>query len=317
MKKSSIKAHKPGHAIGLDFDHLAIRAARLALDGRGGCVVEGMADVTGNFTEDADLIEGLRQIKDRLKIGAKDALATCLSGKQVSVSQITFRRLPLEEMEPALRLEMRKSVPFEIAGSTMDYQILENGEAQTETIQVLVAVAGSGMLNRQLKVLEKAGLAPYTVDVLPVAAGNAMWVSVGTPKNDSPHVAVHIGPQISTIVIDGARSPLFNRYVYFSAEDFVGKEPGSPDVEKRIQSLVEEVSRSLAFYEKSTFATGFQEILLLGEYLDTPNFSEKLRRQTGLGVRKMDIPKKLGHSHEMPQGRFDLAVALALRAGEE
>lgn len=317
MKKPSIKAHKPGHAIGLDFDHLAIRAVRLNMDGRGSCVVESMADVTGNFAEDADLIDGLRQIKERLKIGAKDALATCLSGKQVSVSQITFRRLPPDEMETALRLELRKSVPFEIAGSTLDYQILSDGDTQSETIQVLVAVAGSGLLSRQLKVLEKAGLAPFTVDVLPVAAGNAMWTSVGAPKNDAPHVAMHIGPQISTIVVDGAKSPFFNRYVYFAAEDFVGKEPGSADMEKRIQSLVEEVARSLAFYEKSTFATGFQEIQLLGEYLDTPNLFEKLRRQTGLAVRKMDIPKKLGLSHEMPAGRFDLAVALALRAGEE
>lgn len=317
MKTKSATHSKPGISVGLEFDHLAIRAARLAADGKGGHAVESMADVTGNFTEDADLIEGLRQIKDRLKIGAKDVLATCLSGKQVSASQITFRRLPPEEMEPALRIELRKSVPFEISGSTLDYQILAGGDSQAETIQVLVAVAGSGMLSRQLKVLEKAGLTPFTVDVLPVAAGNALWTSVGAPKNDSPHVAVHIGPQISTIVIDGAKSPFFNRYVYFAAEDFVGKDPGAADMEKRTHSLAEEVARSLAFYEKSAFTTGFQEILLLGEYLDTPNLSEKLRRQTGLGVRKMDLPKKIGMSHDMPPGRFDLAVALALRAGED
>lgn len=317
MKTQTAKHSKPGFSVGLEFDHLAIRAVRLAGDGRGGFSVDGMADVTGNFAEDADLVDGLRQVKERLKISAKDVLATCLSGKQVSVSQITFRRLPPEEMEQALRLEMRKSVPFEIAGSTLDYQILGDAEAQTETVQVLVAVAGSGMLGRQLKVLEKAGLTPFTVDVLPVAAGNALWTAVGAPKSDSPHVAVHLGPQISTIVIDGAKSPFFNRYVYFAAEDFVGKEPGSADMEKRIHSLAEEVARSLSFYEKSTFATGFQEVLLLGEYLDTPSLSDKLRRQTGLGVRKMDIPKKLGMTHEMPLGRFDLAAALALRAGED
>lgn len=308
---------KPCFAVGIEFDHLAVRGARLAFDEKGGQSVDSLVDVTGNFSEDGDLIEGLRQVKDRLKMGAKDILATCLSGKQVSVSQITFRRLPPEEMEQALRIEMRKSVPFEITGSTLDYQILGEVDSPSETIQILVALAGSGMLSRQLKVLEKAGLAPSIVDVLPVVACNALWASVGIPKSDAPHVAVHIGPQISTIVIDGARSPHFNRYVYFSAEDFVGKGPGSPDVDKRIQSLVDEVSRSLAFYEKSTFATGFQEVLLMGEYLDTPNLADRIRRQTGLGVRKMDIPKKLGYSHDMPHGRFDLATALALRAGED
>lgn len=315
-KPQKLAAVKPGFQVGIEFDHLAIRSVRLASDGRGGHAVDAMVDVTGNFAEDGELIDGLKQVKDRLRLGMRDPLATCLSGKQVSVSQIAFRKLPPEEMESALRLEMRKSIPFEIAGSTLDYQILGDGNPQAETVQVLVALSASGMLSRQLKVLEKAGLSPTAVDVLPVATGNALWSWVGLPKNDNPFVAVHVGPQISTIVIDGARSPFFNRYVYFSAEDFAaGAE--SPELEKRIKSLAEEIARSLAFYEKSTFATGFQEVLLLGEYLDAPRLADSIRRHTGLGVRKMDIPRKLGYSHDLPPGRFDLALALALRAGED
>lgn len=308
---------KPGTLIGLEFDHLSIRAARLSTDGKGNHTIESLLDVTGNFAEDADLNGGLKQIRDQLRIGPKDQLASCLSGKQVSVSQITFRDLPAEEMEQALKLEMRKSIPFEIAGATIDFQVLESAAPKSETVQVLVAIAGAGLLSRHLNVLDKSGLAPTVVDVLPLAAGNALWSWVGSPKNDAPHVAVHIGPQISTIVIDGAKTPFFNRYVYFAAEDFVGRESGSTDLDKRVQSLCEEIARSLAFYEKSTFATGFQEIALMGEYLDTTNLVERLRRQTGLGVRRVDLAKKLGFDHDKPAGRFDLAVALAMRAGED
>lgn len=275
-----------------------------------------MADATGNFAEDGDLIEGIRQVKDRLQIGAKDRIGTCIAGKQVSATQIAFRNLPHEEMEPALRLEMRKAVPFEIGGSTLDFQILSETGAQSETSQVLVAVAGAGLLNRQLRLLEKSGLAPSVVDVLPIAIANSLWDMVGAPKNDVAHVALHIGPQISTIVVEGARSPHFNRYIYFAAEDFVGKDTSS-DLEKRVQALADEVSRSLVFYEKSAFTPGFQPIHLLGDYLDTHGLSERLRRQTGLDVRMMDLPRKLGLAHEFPAGRFDLAVSLALRAVED
>jgi Tfp pilus assembly PilM family ATPase len=212
---------------------------------------------------------------------------------------------------------MRKSIPFEIAGSTLDYQVLEGRDGKSETVQVLVAMAGAGLLARHLGLLEKVGLNPTVVDLLPVAVGNALWSWVGAPKSDSPHVAVHIGPQISTIVIDGARSPFFNRYVYLAAEDFPGKEPGAPDVERKLHNLAEEVARSLAFYEKSSFAAGFQQVMLLGEFLDTPALAEKLRRQTGLPVQKIDLPRKLGRTHDQPAGRFDLATALALRAGGE
>lgn len=305
------------YAVGIEFDHLAVRAARIAIDGSSGYAVEGLADVSGDFSEDDALIEGMRQVKDRLRIGLRDSLSTCIGGKQVSATQIPFRKLAPEEMESALRLEMRKTVPFEIAGATLDYQVLGDGEAQSDTVQVLVAMAAAGMVGRQLGLLEKAGLTPSFVDVLPVAAGNALWSWVGLPKNDNPFVAVHVGPQTSTIVVDGARSPFFNRYVYFAAEDFAGADPGSPDLEKRLRSLAEEITRSVSFYEKSTFAGGFQEVLLLGEYLDTPGLPETIRRITGLPARRMDIPRKLGHAHDQPPGRFDLALALALRAGEE
>lgn len=314
---SKTKGYKAGDTIGLEFDHLAIRAVRLVFDGKGGCAVDDMVDSSGNFSEDANLVEGLREIKDRLKIGAKDKLATCLAGKHISVSQINFRNLPKEEMEPALRIEVRKSLPFEISSATLDYQILGDGEVQSETTPILVAVSGPGILSRHLKVLEKASLAPFTVDVLPVAACNALWNWIGNPKNDSPQVALHIGPQISTIVIDAAKTPFFNRYVYFDAENYVAGDPTSADLDRKLQMLSDEIARSLAFYEKSTFATGFQEIVVLGDFLEIPGLGDRLRRSTGLQVRKMDIPKKMGLKHDKPAGRFDLAAALALREGDE
>lgn len=317
MVKKTNKSMKPGHAVGLEYDNLAIRAARLALDGKGGILIENLIDATGNFGEDADLIDGLRQVKDRLKMGAKDKVFTCLAGKQVSASQITFRKLPPDEMEQALRIEMRKSTPFDVAGSTLDYQILGEPEQKAETVQILVAMAGAGLLTRQLKILEKADINPASIDVLPVAVCNALWTYVGSPPGDGPLVALHIGPQVSTIVIDGQKSQFFNRYIYFAAEETIGKDPMAPESERRTQSLVDEVSRSLAFYEKSTFATGFREILLLGDYLESKVIEERIRRKTGLTTRKMDLPNKLGLGHDSPAGRFDLAVSLAFRGGQE
>lgn len=302
-------------SIGLEFDHLAVRSARVAKDSKGGYSVANLVDLTGDFSDDAALIEGIRQVVGQLKVGTREPLAACLLGKQISASQITFRRLPREEMESALRLEVRKSLPFEIAGASLDYHILTPETVESETIQVLVAVAGTGLLKRHLQVLEKAGLAPQWVDVLPVAIANSLWSWVGTPRGEKPLVALHIGPQISTIVVDGIKTPFFNRSVYFAAEDFANGNL-TPDLEKSLLALSDEVLRSLAFYEKSNFTTGFQEINLLGEYLDTPTLKERLSRQTGLPVKKMDLPKKFGMSHDKPQGRFDLAVNLAVKAAE-
>lgn len=303
--------------MGIEFDHLAIRAVRLSFDGKGGLAVDAMVDLSGDYAEESSLIDGLRMIKDRLRMGPRDQLAACLSGRQVSVSQIAFRRLPAEEMEPALRIELRKSVPFETAGSVLDYQVLDEADAKSGTRQVLVGMTAAGLLDRHLNLFERAGMNPAVVDLLPSAVGNALWNWAGPSPGEAPAAAVHVGPQISTIVIDGARTPFFNRYVYLTAEEFPGRDAGSPETARKLSTFAEEVARSLAFYEKSAAASGFQEILLLGEYLDTPGLAESIRRHTGLPARRMDLPRRLGLAHEFQPGRFDLAAALALRGGED
>lgn len=314
--KTGEKKPKSDHWVGMEHDHLNMRGARLAADGKGGFAIVRMEEAHGDFTNPKDLAEGFRILKGKLGMTSKDSLVTCLSGKQTFASQLTFRKLPPEEMAQALMLELRKSVPFEITGATLDYSILSAPDAKGETIQVLVGVAAAGMLSRHLSVLEDAGLNPASVDILPVAVANALWTLAGTSKPDAPKVAVHIGPQMSTIVMDGPDSPFFTRYIYFAAEEILAGD-GSQRADHRAAMLVDEIARSIAFYEKSVFAAGIQEVLLLGDFLDSPLLEAPIRQKTGLKVRIPDIPKQLGHAHSYHPGRFDLAATLAIRGGRD
>lgn len=314
MVKRTIQTSKPGHVVGIEHDHHAIRCARLSTDGRGGFTVDRLEEFKGNYAEDADLLEGFRQVRNIFGLNARDAVITCLSGKQVFAAQLDFRRLGAEEMEQALRLELRKTVHFEVATSALDYEFLEqDGDSTGGTAQVMVVLAANALLNRQMTLLERAGMKAAAVDVLPVAVANALWSFHGIKEGDIPLVGLHIGPQLTTIVIDAEHYPFFNRHIYFNAEEVAGENLSPQDKDKRLQALADEVSRSLVFYEKNSQASGFQEVLLLGEYLDMPGLQERIRKVTGLPVNKMDLPKKLGSVRESHPGRFDLAVSLALR----
>lgn len=317
MVKRSIQTSKPGYVIGIEHDHLMIRCARISTDGRGGNSIDRLEEVTGDFSEDFGLLEGFRKIKSALNIGNRDSVIACLAGKQVFAAQIPFRKLGSEEMEQALRLELRKTVHFEVATSVMDYEILDEDEGTNGgAAQVMVSVASNALLKRQLGLLEKAGLKAMAVDVLPVAVANALWAWKDGRQGDHPMVALHVGPQISTIVIDSEHSPFFNRNVYFAAEDVYGPNASAPDREKRIRSLADEVARSLLFYEKNSQVSGYQEILLLGEYLDQESFVTQVQNTTGLPLRKMDLAGRMKAIREPVPGRFDLALALALRGDE-
>lgn len=312
--KRSIQTSKPGFIVGIEHDNQAIRSVKLSTDGRGGFTVDRMEAIKGDFSEDLGMLDGFRQIRTMLNISSRDSVVACLSGKQVYASQLPFRNLAPEEMEQALRLELRKTVHFEVATSTLDYDVLDDQDGSTGgVVQVMVALASNTLLNRQLKVLEKAGLKAVAVDVLPVAVANALWAWHGGGESDHPMVALHVGPQTSTIVIDGEHSPFFNRNVYFAAEDVFGPNASAGDRDKRVRSLAEEISRSLIFYEKNMQASGFREILMLGEYLDQEILTECIHHATGLSVRRMDLAGRLGPVREPVPGRFDLALALALR----
>jgi Tfp pilus assembly PilM family ATPase len=312
--KRSIQTSKPGYTIGIEHDHRSIRAARLSSDGRGGFGVDRLEAVEGDFSEEMGLLDGFRRVKNALNIGSRDSVVACLAGKQVFATELPFRRLAAEEMEQALRLELRKTVHFEVATSTLDYDVLDgNGGSSGGPVQVMVALAANALLSRHLRLLEKAGLKAVAVDVLPVAVANALWAWNGAHEGDHPLVALHIGPQISTIVIDGEHSPFFNRSIHFSAEDVFAPGASPADRDKRIRSLADEVSRSLVFYEKNSMVSGYQEILLLGDWLDQDILVQKIQQIAGLRAHKMDLAGRMGSVREPAPGRFDLAMALALR----
>jgi Tfp pilus assembly PilM family ATPase len=216
-------------------------------------------------------------------------------------------------MDQALRLELRKTVHFEVATSTLDYHILPGEEESGGgPVQVMVALASNALLNRSLHLLEKAGLQPSAVDVLPVAIANALWANADGAA-DQPQIGLHVGAQITTIVIVAEHSPFFNRTIYFAAEDMFRKEANPADRDKRLQSLSDEVTRSLLFYEKTYGLSGYQGLNLLGDYLDGNGLVASLNRHTSLAIHKMDLPAKLGYQMGQNPGHFDLAVSLALR----
>src|SRR5437868_4604895 len=88
---------KPGFTVGLEYDHLSIRGARLSSDGKGQFAVSHIEEIKGDFAEDSGLIDGLRQVKEKLGMAQRDTVVACLSGKQVFSTQLAFRNLPREE----------------------------------------------------------------------------------------------------------------------------------------------------------------------------------------------------------------------------
>ena len=93
MVKRSIQVARPGYSIGIEYDHLAIRAARLSTDGRGGFTIDKLEEIRGDYAEEENLLIGFRQMRSALNLGGRDHLVACLGGKQVFATELEFRGL--------------------------------------------------------------------------------------------------------------------------------------------------------------------------------------------------------------------------------
>jgi Tfp pilus assembly PilM family ATPase len=311
---------KPLSSIGLDFDSTAIRGARIELAPGGSetmYVLKQLEQVRGSFTKDEALISGLKQIRDKLQISAADRLVTCVSGKQVYAAQMPFKKLPAAEMKNALRIEIRKSLPFESSGSIIEYQPID-GNDKADVGEYFVTAVANILLDRHLQILGKAGLKPSSVDVLPAAVANTLYAGVTDLEQGNAYVMIHVGPSVCTLVIDGRGAQFFHRTIYFVAEEMFGEaQPATPlpqrEWDRRMTALGDEVVRSISFYEKSYRGSKIGGVYLLGDYAKNEHLKTTIQSRTGLYVNHTGIASQLGNKDEAIQGIYEIALALALR----
>ena len=308
-------------SIGIEFDTISIRAAKLNLVRSGSKTkvqVMGLSELYGDFSNDDNISGGMKKIREKIAVGASDRVVTCLSGKQVFVTQMPFKKMADEEMKNALRIEIKKSLPFEVAGASIDYQLIE-GSKKDDLYQIVVTAVPSIMLSRHVNLMERLGMKPWVVDVLPLAIANAFHLSQDSFAIGLAYVVLHVGPAVTNLIICGDDTvPFFHRHLYFLADEIFGEhEQPAPmteeDLGRRLGDLTEEIGRSLSFYEKTYGINNFAGVFLLGEYLESQHIKEAVSKKTNLSTEVIDIFPQLKQTSNAPKGKFEVAMALAMR----
>jgi len=225
-------------SIGIEFDAICIRAAKINLLRSGAKTkvqVMGLSELYGDFSNDDNITGGMKKIREKISVSSSDRLVTCLAGKQVFVAQIPFKKMADEEMKSALRIEVKKSLPFEVAGASIDYQILE-GTKKDDLYQVVVTAVPGVMLTRHVNLMERLGMKPWVVDVLPLAIANAFHLSQDSFAMGLAYLVLHVGPSVTNLIICGDETvPFFHRQIYFLADEIFGeREQPAPTTDEEL-----------------------------------------------------------------------------------
>ena len=321
--------------VGVDMDSASVRGIRLSFDPGSGKFPRPAWDALstaeingGNFLDDVQTVSALRNLRDSLGVRPSDKVSICLSGKQTYSVQMDARKIPDEEMAGMLRLELRKSMPFDISEATFDYQVLpaesKPGGQADAGVSVMVSAVANSYLNRQVDIYGRAGLPPCHADLLPVSAANAFWSACENDVGEENAVLIlHFGADVCTLVIDGRHTPFFSRSFSFNMTKAADgrKARGSDgdgdsmaaDTSSLIDVLAGEVTKSATYYKNTHRAGDVSSIYALGAYASRSTLDE-LAKITGCPARIVQTASLVKSANPLEPGKYDLAIALAMQA---
>ncbi|KMQ50777.1 Type IV pilus biogenesis protein PilM [Chitinispirillum alkaliphilum] len=309
---------KKAISVGIETNSHFLRAVKLGRNEKSKThTILGMEEIRGDYSNDQNLVDSLKKVKDKLSISPFDRVITCLGGKKTFVYQLKFRRLPEEEMKNALRLEIRKSLPFDISAAIIDYLISGESNQAEDYDQVIVTAVTSTLLNRHLGVFKRAGIKPVIVDLLPLAAANSFWESNrGITASDSTQVMLHIGPKFTNIIIDGNKSSFFHRTVYFDAIEVFDGDQNTSNTNlfknSKLLDLRDEVMRTLTFYSNSFNHSDFSSIHLMGDF-SNKDMAEFFLKHSNIPTEVNDLARSIYPHLDNETEKFNIATSLSMR----
>ena len=238
-----------------------------------------------------------------------------VGGKDVAVKQIKSIPLSAEELESSLTFEARKHLPLEDTEAILDYQLLSDSTSAPE-IDILMVATTKKAFDYNIKLLGEIGIKPKTMDAECTALANSYFLTRGKPAGEGALIFLNIGARYSTLTVFSDSGMLFSRDIaiggykitedigsmndldYPAAEEmkrekgmgaFLGGNGGGDASiriarRKSLDSLVDEIRRSLRYYTKETGIRDFDRILICGGSAIMANLNAHLAQALSMNV---------------------------------
>jgi len=187
--------------------------------------------VDGAIMNQGAVVDAIRNVFGRLRIREK-RVALGVGGHSVIIKKIAVPQMTKGELEEQIKWEAEHHVPFDPHDVQIDYQVLDEENAQGQMDLLLVA-AKNELLNDYAAVVRDAQLKPVVVDLSAFAVQNAYERNYGF--QDGQTVAlINIGASISTIniVVGGVTT--------FTREVTIGGNAYTEEIQKQLAVGYEE-----------------------------------------------------------------------------
>ncbi len=297
--------------IGLDVGSSSVKALELSLEG-GEPMVTGFAKA--EIPSGGTIADAVKNLLGQGKLHTKRAVAS-LAGQDLVVRFVPMMRMSAEEARNAIRIDTDKYVPFDLAETQLDCQILKRtphgssegaGENQ---MTVLVAACKSSVVEERVSLMTGQGLQPVAIDLDFFALSNAYEFSrrlLGI-HDDRPLALVDIGSERTAISVMTGGEICFSREVQLGGANMTDsiarrlgidaaeaeslkRGGGKPELDVQsaiapvLEDLVSELNLSLDYVENHE-GIAVAEILLSGGAVKAPGVVQYIEQSTGRPAR--------------------------------
>ena len=348
-------SRKSAPILGIDISETAVKLLELSQRGSNYQVesyaVEPIApnSVTEKTINDIDQVgETIASVVEKSGTKTKNA-AVCVAGSSVITKVINMPSgLSDDDMEVQIQIEADQHIPFPLDQVSIDFEVVEEPEEDSENVKVLLAAARSEIVDNCVASLDLGGLKAKVVDIEAFTIENSIeWISKKFPSGVSKDViaVADIGSRSTTfsvledLKVVYSRDEAFGgvqlteeiqrRYGMSFEEAAIAKKAGSlPDdyetevLEPFKENLISEISRALQFFYSSSQTTDIDILVIAGGCASISNLAglieSKLEIKTIIAnpFSEMTISPKVNKkilANDAPS--LMIACGLAMRGG--
>ena len=219
---------KKDHVVGLDIGSSAVKIAlfKKAEDGLHLMKVEikELAEYSDDASFEKEAVFALRHLLRGIDTKKAKVIAS-INCSSTAIKKIAAPYMPKAELKQGIALEAKNYFPFSIDDSMLDFEIL--GDMVDKGIRkhdLLVAVCPINTVQKNLSILEKAGVRPSSFVTSSYALGK---VAEYAGKEEELKCLIDIGSSHTEFIIYKGHSLVFTRKIPICGDDFTKSMTGA------------------------------------------------------------------------------------------
>ncbi len=247
--------------------------------------------------------EALRKLLTHHGIATRDA-RLLLSGPTTITLPLDLPPLPPKEIPKAVQWSLPRVMPFPLTEAILDHKSLGSKPGDQEQT-VLVAAVKRSALDESVDIVQKAGLSPVQVSLLPLALNGLMQAL--PVKSKETTLLIDLRPNLATLMFFHGRTLHLVRTLSAEAR---ATAKGDGGAKGPLSRLVDEIWLSLAYYQEQFSGERIQRLWVAGSSHDLEEVQPALSEAVGIPVEPVNL------STVLPVGRDEpVPPALAAAAG--